>query len=65
MFKELRAFSTKIKIIPNETIIDLSIKRTIRFIVKDRLKKSELKKEKIWKVLADVKLSGYATFKTT
>ena len=47
MFKELRAFSTKIKIIPNETIIDLSIKRTIRFIVKDRLKKSELKKEKI------------------
>ena len=47
MFRELRAFRTNIKIIAKETIIDLSIKRRSKLIVKERLRKSDVKKEKI------------------
>lgn len=65
MFKELRLFKLTSKINPKETIIDLNIKFKKIFRVKLKAKNNEVKKEKIWKALAEVKVSGYGTFKIT
>ena len=40
-------------------MMDRSIKFIKIFILNDKLKKSDVKKEKIWKVLAEVNESGY------